>query len=91
MGYELCQKIIDLIGSLGYGVSLCFRVWLNFYCKINSIILSPKPDKPEITNYKHQNTNKFQITISKSQTRSKLIVWSAAGGSVIVIYLVFVI
>ena len=20
MGYELCQKIIDLIGSLGYGV-----------------------------------------------------------------------
>jgi hypothetical protein len=28
------------------------------------------PDKPEITNYKHQITNKFQITISKSQIRS---------------------
>ena len=28
-------------------------------------------DKPEITKYKHQNTNKFQITISKSQIRSK--------------------
>ena len=28
-------------------------------------------DKTEITNYKHQITNKFQITISKSQTRSK--------------------
>jgi hypothetical protein len=31
----------------------------------------PKPDKSEITNYKHQITNKFQITISKSQIRSK--------------------
>ena len=30
-----------------------------------------KPDKPEIANYKHQITNKFQITISKSQIRSK--------------------
>jgi hypothetical protein len=49
------------------------------------------PDKPEITNSKHQIANKFQITISKS----------AGGGSnanylgfwiwVIVIYLVFVI
>ncbi len=28
-------------------------------------------DKPEITNYKHQIINKFQITISKSQIRSK--------------------
>jgi hypothetical protein len=27
-------------------------------------------NKPEITNYKHQITNKFQITISKSQMRS---------------------
>jgi hypothetical protein len=27
-------------------------------------------DKPEITNYKHQMTNKFQITISKSQIGS---------------------
>jgi hypothetical protein len=25
------------------------------------------PDKPEKTNYKHQLTNKFQLTISKSQ------------------------
>jgi hypothetical protein len=31
----------------------------------------PKLDKSEITNYKHQITNKFQITISKSQIRSK--------------------
>jgi len=30
-----------------------------------------KPDKPEITNYKQQITNKFQMTISKSQIRSK--------------------
>jgi hypothetical protein len=29
------------------------------------------PDKPEIPNSKHQITNKFQITISKSQIRSK--------------------
>ena len=28
------------------------------------------PDKSEITNYKHQITNKFQITRSKSQIRS---------------------
>jgi hypothetical protein len=28
------------------------------------------PDKTEITNYKHQITNKLQITISKSQIRS---------------------
>ncbi len=28
-------------------------------------------DKPEITNYKHKITNKFQIAISKSQIRSK--------------------
>ena len=40
MGYELCQKVIDLNRSLGYGAFLCLRVWLNFYCKINSIILS---------------------------------------------------
>jgi hypothetical protein len=31
----------------------------------------PNPDKPEITNYKHQITNKFQISISKSQIISK--------------------
>jgi len=30
----------------------------------------PNPDKPEITNDKHQISNKFQITISKSQIRS---------------------
>ncbi len=29
------------------------------------------PDKLEITNYKHQITNKFQISISKSQIISK--------------------
>jgi hypothetical protein len=33
--------------------------------------LKPNPDEPEITNYKHQITNKFQITISKSQIRPK--------------------
>jgi hypothetical protein len=32
---------------------------------------TPDPDKPEITNDKHQITNKFQISISKSQIRSK--------------------
>jgi hypothetical protein len=31
----------------------------------------PNPNKPEITNYKHQITNKSQIAISKSQIRSK--------------------
>jgi hypothetical protein len=31
----------------------------------------PNPDKPEITNYKNQISNKFQIPISKSQIRSK--------------------
>jgi hypothetical protein len=30
----------------------------------------PNLDKPEITKYKHQITNKFQISISKSQIRS---------------------
>jgi hypothetical protein len=30
----------------------------------------PNSDKQEITNYKHQMTNKFQITISKSQIKS---------------------
>jgi hypothetical protein len=39
----------------------------------------PIPDKPEITNYKHQ------ITTSKSQIRSKANSWSAVGGLVIVI------
>jgi hypothetical protein len=29
----------------------------------------PNPDKPEITKYKHQITNKFQISISNSQIR----------------------
>jgi hypothetical protein len=35
--------------------------------------LDPNPDKSEITKYKHQITNKFQISIFKSQTRSKLL------------------
>ena len=30
-----------------------------------------KADKPEIANYKHQITNKYQITIFKSQIGSK--------------------
>jgi len=51
----------------------------------------PNPYKPklEITNYKHQITNKFQISISKSQIKSKancLEFWI----SVIVICLVFI-
>jgi hypothetical protein len=33
-----------------------------FFYKINQ---TPDPDKPEITNDKHQITNKFQFTISK--------------------------
>jgi len=31
----------------------------------------PNQHKPEITNYKHQMTNKFQISFSKYQIRSK--------------------
>ena len=31
----------------------------------------PNPDKPEITNYKHQITNKFQISISKISNKIK--------------------
>jgi hypothetical protein len=31
----------------------------------------PNPDKQKITNYKHKITNKFQISISKSQIKSK--------------------
>jgi len=31
----------------------------------------PNPDKPDTTNYKQQITNKFQISISKSQIKSK--------------------
>jgi len=49
----------------------------------------PNPYKPEMTNSKHQMTNKFQMTISKSQIRSKancLEFWI----SLIVICLIFV-
>ena len=35
------------------------------------------PDEPEITNYKHQITNKFQITVSNLEKNQKPIVWSA--------------
>ena len=35
------------------------------------ICVNRDPDRPEITNYKHQITNKLQITKTKSQTRSK--------------------
>jgi hypothetical protein len=31
----------------------------------------PKTDKPEVSNYKHQIANKFQIPISKSQKDQK--------------------
>jgi hypothetical protein len=31
--------------------------------------MTPNPDKPEITNHKHQITIKFQISISKYQIR----------------------
>jgi len=31
---------------------------------------NPNPDKPEITNHKHQISNKFQTTSSKFQIRS---------------------
>jgi hypothetical protein len=33
--------------------------------------IKPDPDKPEITNYKHRITNKFQTTISKFKIRSE--------------------
>ena len=36
----------------------------------NIAVKGLNPDKPEITNYKQQITNKFQVTISKSQIRS---------------------
>jgi len=36
---------------------------------VTIILRAPNPDKPEITNYKHQITNKFQITLTKSQIR----------------------
>jgi len=32
--------------------------------------VNPNPDKPEITNHKHQISNKFQTTSSKCQIRS---------------------
>jgi hypothetical protein len=45
------------------------RIWRKL-CQIY-LIRIPNQDKPEITNYKHQIINKSQITISKSQIRSK--------------------
>jgi len=39
------------------------------YLRYSALLIS-NPDEPEITNYKHQITNKFQISISKSQIRS---------------------
>jgi hypothetical protein len=52
----------------------------------------PNPDKPGITNYKHQITNKFQISISKSQIKSNAIVWTFEFWSLLFVwYLCFVI
>jgi len=45
-------------------------VW-KFLLSAKKVSLKLNLDKPEITNNKHQITNKFQITISKSQIRSK--------------------
>jgi hypothetical protein len=42
--------------------AMAFKGWLGS---------SAAEDKPKIANYKHQITNKFQITISKFQMRSK--------------------
>ena len=44
--------------------------YLTTCCQIKSA-KGLNPDNPEITNNKHQILNKFQITITKSQTRSK--------------------
>ena len=49
-----------------------------------------QPDKPEITNFEHQITNKNQITISKSHIRSNAN-YLEFGILVIVICLVFMI
>ena len=62
--------------DLGHGIR--GKHYDHYKSGTNLVLLSPdvaamfpdKPDKPEITNYKHQITNKFQITISKSQIRS---------------------
>jgi outer membrane phospholipase A len=59
--------------------SALFAVSAVNYCRSMSIVVRPwfvvekkslNPEKPEITNYKHQITNKFQISISKSQLSS---------------------
>jgi len=50
MGYELCQKIIDLNRRLGYGAFLCLA-FLTPCCQRKSD-KGLNPDKPEITNYK---------------------------------------
>ena len=75
-------------------INLCVLVswWRKCFCtKCKEFTAKGlNPDKPEITNYKHQITNKFQITISKSQIRSNVnCLWFWI--SVIVICLVFVI
>jgi hypothetical protein len=50
-------------------IRLVWRVAEDTRAKTITKVLNP--DKPEITNYKHQITNKFQILISKYQIRSK--------------------
>jgi hypothetical protein len=57
-GYEL--RVADLFSNSHVSIFCCQNSKRNAY-----------PDKPEITNYKHQITNKFQYQISKSQTKSK--------------------
>jgi hypothetical protein len=53
---------------LHIGASVLLFEFSYFINLFNEVL---NPDKPEITNYKRQITNKFQITISKSQIRSK--------------------
>jgi hypothetical protein len=38
-----------------------------FFLKIGTNFHTPNPDKPEITNFKHQITNKYQIPIFNDQ------------------------
>jgi hypothetical protein len=55
----------------------CWKDRLSLKIKRTQAVLTqvrrviPKPDKRKITKNKHQIANKFQITISKSQRKSK--------------------
>ena len=64
--------------ALAHNTDSAHRVRLNhiFVQYAQNQLIGPNPDKAEITNYKHQITNKFQITISKSQINQEPIDWN---------------